>query len=116
MTSAALAARAPRRMTKPKDSGTGSLLVSDGPRGELIGPRLTPQFQSACTREAVVACRERGLATAEVSAAPGELAHEELHGLLELGQGGVLDAGDPELAVQPRVDLAVAAPVAAADL
>jgi hypothetical protein len=45
-----------------------------------------------------------------------ELLGEQPDGLLELLDRGFLDAGHPDRAVQPGVDLAVAQPVAAVQL
>src|SRR3954452_5936690 len=50
------------------------------------------------------------------SAPTCELAHQELDRPLELGQRGLLDAVDPELAVEPCIDLPVAGAVPAPDL
>ena len=45
-----------------------------------------------------------------------QLADQQLDRALEVGQRRLLDAGDPQLAVQPGVDLTVAGPVAPPDL
>ena len=50
------------------------------------------------------------------SALGGERAEQQIHGALEVLERGLLDAGDPELAVQPGVGLPVAAAIPAREL
>ena len=50
------------------------------------------------------------------SALGGEHAEQQIHGALEVLERGLLDAGEPELAVQPGVDLPVAAAIPACEL
>ena len=113
---AAAAARGPRRGSS-RSSGSGSSRSSGSGSSRSSGSGSSrSRASSSRSRSARRARAARAAAPPHASALPAQLPDQQVDRPLEVLERSLLDARDPELAVEPRVDLPVTRAVAAANL